>query len=160
MNNTIIAISLFVLSFSVKAQIPDIQLKSATENKWINLSDLQGEKLTVVDFWATWCKPCVAALPKLNALSKEFETSAVQFIGINVDGPRNRSKVLPFIKTQNLSYPILLDPDSKLMNELNAHSLPTLIIFNNKGKIVYTHEGFSNGEEIEIRDKIKELLKK
>lgn len=130
------------------------------DNNWINLEQLQGEKLTVIDFWATWCKPCVNALPKINALHREFQSQGVNFIGVNVDGPRNQAKVKPFSNSLNLSYSIILDPDQEILSELDASVLPTLIILNQNGKEVYRHEGFNTGDEKQISEKIKSLLSK
>lgn len=77
--------------------ISDFKLKNI-ENSWIILSEVESEKLTVIDFWATWCKLCTKAIPKLNLLSCKFKNEGVSFIGINVDSPRNSAKIKPFVK--------------------------------------------------------------
>ncbi len=145
------------LSFFVKAQLPNLELKNL-DQEWVSLDELKGEKLTVIDFWATWCKPCVSAIPKLNLLQKEFEPQGVEFIGINTDGPRNQSKVKPFARALNIGYPILFDPDQEAVDELNIAVLPTLLIYNSKGKMVFRHEGFSPGDEVIFKEKLTEIL--
>lgn len=144
---------------TIHAQIPDFELQSANDNSYYNLKDLKGENLTVIDFWATWCKPCISALPKLNKLSEEFKDKGVNFIGISTDGPRNQSKVRPFIISHGILYPVLRDPNSKLMDDVNATVLPTLLIYDKNEKLVYFHEGFSPGTELEIKAEIEKLLK-
>lgn len=151
---TLLFISIITLT---QAQSLNYDVKDIN-NQWINLEKLSGEKLTVIDFWATWCKPCVNALPKINQLSKDFENKGVNFIGVNVDGPRNQAKVKPFSQSMNLSYPVILDPDKEILSELNASVLPTLIILDSKNKEVYRHEGFSSGDEKMIKEKLEALL--
>ena len=150
---------LIVFTTFANAQIPDIEARDLNQ-KLVSLSQLQGEKVTVIDFWATWCKPCVSAIPKLNLIYEKFEGNGVQFIGINVDGPRNQSKVKPFSKSMGINYPVLLDPDHDLVDDFNVNAFPTLLIFNNRGQKVFTHEGFSPGDEQIIQQKIEELLAK
>ena len=142
---------------SFQGRIYDFRLKDV-DQKLVNLSDIQGEKLTVIDFWATWCQPCIRSLPKLVEMSKEFESKGVQFIGISVDSPRNLSKVKPFSRSIGISYPVLLDPSGELMGELNVMSVPTLLIIDEGLNIVYIHEGFSAGDETGIREEIEKHL--
>ena len=98
------------------------------------------------------------ALPKLNALSEHYKNRGVTFIGVSVDGPRNQAKVKPFTESLGMGYPIVFDPDQELFSEMNASVLPTLIVFNNKGKEVYRHEGFQPGDEKLLEQEINALL--
>ena len=152
---------LFVLTITqVNCQnIRNFKLED-THNKTLAYNDLKGEKLTVIDFWATWCKPCLKAIPSLIKIQEEFKSLGVNFIGISCDGPRSVSKVAPLTNTFNINYPILLDFNNDVMRDYNISNLPTLIIVNQENKIVYFHEGFNAGDEIEIKLKINELLGK
>lgn len=143
-------------SLSGYAQLPDLGVKTLNQD-WTSLEELKGEKLTVVDFWASWCKPCVSAIPKLNELYSEFKDQGVQFIGVNVDGPRNQAKVKPLVSSLNVGYPVVFDPDQELSSMMNVSALPTLIIFNAKGKEVFVHEGFAPGDEKLLREKLQKL---
>lgn len=128
------------------------------DNKWQEYENIKGSQLTVIDFWATWCQPCVRSIPLLNEIAEEFETQGVSFIGISIDGPRNQSKVKPFIQSMGVTYPIIRDVDSELMAELGVSAVPTLLIYDSKGELVYFHEGFKPGDEQTIRDHISEQL--
>jgi len=79
-------------------------------------------------------------------------------VGVNCDGPRSVAKVSPMTKSLKIQYPVLLDINSELMNELNLANFPTLIAVNPEGKVVYVHEGFALGDEVEIREAIDVLL--
>lgn len=154
----LLLIWVFIASFGM-AQLPDIDVKDLDQN-WVMLSDLQGDDYTVIDFWATWCKPCVSAIPKLNSIYQEFSGKGVEFIGVNVDGPRNQAKVKPFTKSLGVLYPIILDPNQELVDRYNVSAFPTLIVLNKKGEEVYVHEGFNAGDEIIIEAELEKLLKR
>lgn len=128
------------------------------DNQWVNLETLTGNHYTVIDFWATWCKPCVNALPKINELAEKYKVSGVNVIGVNVDGPRNQAKIKPFTRSLNIGYAVILDPDQEMMTDLNISVLPTLIILNSNNIEVYRHEGFQQGDEHILDQKLQELL--
>lgn len=129
-------------------------------NQTVSYVELKGNKLTVMDFWATWCKPCVKSIPKFIEMNDEFESEGVQFLGISIDGPRNLSKVKPFAKSLGINYPILLDMDNNVMTRFRVQAVPTLLIINSDDKIVLFHEGYKPGEEKLIRKEILKLLEK
>ena len=140
-----------------QGRVYDFSLKDVNR-KTVYLSDIKGENLTVIDFWATWCQPCIRSLPKLVEMSSDLELRGVQFVGISVDSPRNTAKVKPFASSMGITYPVLLDPSGELMGELNVMAVPTLIIVDRDLNIVYTHEGFNAGDELEIREEIEKYL--
>jgi len=148
----------FFAFFTAKAQMNMNTNLTDVDGGTVSLNDVKGEKLTVLDFWATWCKPCMKFIPKLVELHAEFKDKGVQFIGIDEDSPRNISKVKPLAHSIGITYPVLLDTDQALMTDLLVGSLPTLIIFDNTGKVLFTHEGYSHGDEDKIREEIEKLL--
>jgi thiol-disulfide isomerase/thioredoxin len=128
-----------------------------TQNTSQTYEKLKGEKLTVIDFWATWCKPCVKAIPELNTIYDQYKDKGVSFIGINCDGPRSVAKVGPMSQSLQIKYPVLLDIDVTVKTQLNLSAFPTLIIVDSKGKIVWIHEGFTSGDEKEIIAQIEKF---
>lgn len=155
-----LTIILLGLTTVLNAQsILDRELQS-TNQQSTSLQTIAGEKFTVIDFWATWCKPCVKAMPKLQKLYSQFQDQGVNFVGVSVDSPRNLSKVAPLAKSLGVKYPILLDPNSAFMNRVNVTALPTLIIVNSKGEEVYRHQGFQRGDDKQIEEAIVDLLAK
>jgi thiol-disulfide isomerase/thioredoxin len=134
--------------------IKNFNLKD-TQNTNHSFEELKGEKLTVIDFWATWCKPCLKAIPELNTIYDQFKDKGVSIISINCDGPRSVAKVGPMSKSLKINYPVLLDIDSTVKTQLNLAAFPTLILVDSKGKIVWIHEGFVSGDEKEITAQIE-----
>ncbi|MFB6317148.1 TlpA disulfide reductase family protein [Saccharicrinis sp. FJH54] len=153
----LIPLIFILITYRLSAQNMDLELKSV-DNRWVNLEDLQGEQLTIIDFWATWCKPCLNAMPKINSIYEMYKDKGVNVIGINVDSPRNHSKVKPLLSSLKITYPVLYDMDEDVKNELNVSVLPTLCILDSEGKLVYTHEGFTPGDEEKIKEEIEKRL--
>jgi thiol-disulfide isomerase/thioredoxin len=155
-----IIIVIFVLSVftDLNAQaVSNFHLKDV-ENAYHSFSELKGNNLTLIDFWASWCRPCNIAIPELNKIYKLYKAKGVQIIGINCDGPRSVSKVAPLVKSLQITYPILMDINSEVMHNLNLNAFPTLIMVNEKDKIIWYHEGFVSGDtEIIIAEIEKNL---
>ena len=154
----LLLLTLFLGGFESEInEVPNFRLKNL-ENRTVSYNQIKGKNLTVIDFWATWGKPCVKSIPEFVKMDEEFEDSDVQFIGISIDGPRNKAKVKPFIRSLGVEYPVLRDSDSSVMARLRVTAVPTLLIVNADNEILYFHEGYKSGEEVEIKNKILELL--
>jgi thiol-disulfide isomerase/thioredoxin len=143
-----------VIAFCLFSQLQAQTLKNFSlkdlQNATKSFEDLKGEKLTVIDFWATWCKPCLKSIPELNIIYNQYKDKGVSFISINGDGPRSVAKVGPMSKSLQIEYPVLYDMDSAVKTQLNLSAFPTLILVNSVGKILWIHEGFVSGDEKEI----------
>lgn len=155
---TLLVLALMVWKVNAQGSAYDFTLKD-TDNRSVSLSEISGKYLTVIDFWATWCQPCIRSLPKLEELSETYKEHGVGFIGISVDGPRNLSKVKPFARSMGIAYPVLLDPNGELMGELNVTAVPTLLILDSHYRILNMHEGFSAGDEVTIQEEIERYLR-
>lgn len=150
---------IFILAIFINAsaQEPVFELKDV-DNQWVQYSDVKGEKLTLLDFWATWCQPCLRSIPELNRLYTEFSPQGVSFVGISIDGPRNQSKLKPFVNSLGVEYFILRDVNSEFMSDMNISSVPTLLLLDEKGAVVFLHEGFRPGDEELLREEIQKHL--
>ncbi|RMH60244.1 MAG: TlpA family protein disulfide reductase [Calditrichaeota bacterium] len=137
--------------------IPDFRLQDLDRREQ-SFNNLKGERFTVIDFWATWCKPCLRAIPALNALQNDFAARGIRVIGINTDSPRNSAKVKPFVRINKIAYTVLRDPNGVVTGKLNVKAFPTLFIINARNEIVYTHIGFKSGDERLLREKLTSFL--
>lgn len=144
-------------SVQAQTEVHNFRLKNLN-NRTVSYKQLKGDSLTVIDFWATWCKPCVKSIPKLVDMYDQLKDQGVQFIGISVDGPRNQSKIKPFSKSLGIDYPVLLDQENNVMSRLRVNVVPTLLIINRKDKIVHYSEGYTAGEEKIIKQTILKYL--
>jgi tetratricopeptide (TPR) repeat protein len=121
--------------------------------KTVHISDFKG-KTVLLDFWATWCAPCVVEIPKLEALHRKYKDKGLAVIGMNIES--DHDKVKEFVKDK-MSYLVLLDAEGK-SKEYGVQGFPTKIYIDAEGKIRYRDLGFRPGQEIEIEEKIKKLL--
>jgi thiol-disulfide isomerase/thioredoxin len=160
LKNNLLIVVVFISAgvSSLAAQEPDFRLRDL-DNQWIEYSDIKGSRLTVIDFWSTWCQPCVRSIPLLNELSEELKKEGVNFVGISVDGTRNQSKIKPFVQSMGISYPVVRDVNNDLMSDLGISAIPTLLVYDSEGNRIYLHEGFRPGDETIIREEILAHLK-
>jgi peroxiredoxin len=110
----------------------------------IQLSSLRGQ-VVVLDFWASWCQPCVAQAGILSALAPRLQDD-VMLVGINTDDTPERAR--QFAKTHELPYPSVLD-GGEAAHAFGARSLPTLIIIDREGRISSTAVGVMSESELE-----------
>ena len=112
----------------------------------VSLSDFRG-KIVVIDFWATWCVPCLYQIPVLN----EFWTSRrdggeIVVIGVAVD-VEGAEVVAPWIAEQGVEYQILIG-DEGMSREFGVMGFPTIAIINAKGEIAALHAGIIDGDDL------------
>ena len=138
--------------FSYK-QAPEFTLLDINGNK-VNLSDFKG-KVVILDFWATWCPPCIAEIPHFIELYDEYKNRGLEVIGISVDWNGQRV-VPPFAKESGINYILLLGDDEVADLYGGIISIPTTFILDREGGIRKRYMGYRDKEVFE-RD-IKELL--
>ena len=119
--------------------LPDLEIQSA-DDKPIKLSDLRG-KVLLLNFWATWCAPCVKEMPSLDRLLAALPRDKYLVVPLSIDGP-SRPKVAPFYKDQKLAnLGIYFDKGRKTMQGLDVTLLPTSILVDAKGRELGRIEG-------------------
>jgi tetratricopeptide (TPR) repeat protein len=119
----------------------------------VRLSDFRG-KTVLLDFWATWCGPCVAEIPSLEALHRKYKGNGLVVIGMNTEN--DHAMVRDYTKGK-ISYLVLLDAGEK-SKEYGVQGIPTKIYIDAEGKIRYREVGFNPGKAGEADDRIKKLL--
>lgn len=125
--------------------------------KIVSLEDLKG-KVVLINFWATWCPPCRAEMPSLNNLYKEFSNNKA-IIFITVDADANYTKAKKFLDKKNYELPLYVVA-SDIPQQLFSGSLPTTIILDKQGKLVFRHEGAANYADAGFNDFLKGLTEK
>lgn len=112
---------------------PDFTLK-ALNGEEISLSQQKG-KYVLINFWATWCGPCKMEMPSLETLHQRFKSKNFSLLAISND-MFGAKIVEPFVKANNLSFPILLDQQLQASNKFGVVSLPTTFMIDPKGNII------------------------
>jgi thiol-disulfide isomerase/thioredoxin len=121
----------------------------------LSLSQYRG-KVVYVDFWASWCAPCLKAVPALEKLRKEFPASDFQVVAINVDQDPERARL--FLADHPVGYPSASDPSGSLPEIFGLETMPTSYLIDRKGVVRYVHRGFRTGDDAQIRERIRALL--
>ena len=112
---------------------PDFTLEDMQGNK-VSLSDFKG-KIVVVNFWATWCPPCIEEMPSMEKLHQKFKGEDFVLLAVNVEED-SRSIVERFLKKNPFTFPVLLDQDAVVQQLFGAYRFPETIIINRQGEIV------------------------
>lgn len=123
-----------------------------------SLEEARKKGPVVFDFWATWCKPCIKGLPKIQALAQVYAERGIQVLTINIDGPRNLPKVRPFMQRHKLELPVLLDPTNEVLKQFHMAGVPATLVIASDGQVVYKHQGYRPGDEKKLQAKLDELL--
>jgi len=145
-------------SIQAPARVQSFSLRNL-DGDLVKLDDYLGKGPIILDFWATWCKPCVKSLPKLQKLYEAYKDKGLIVLGINEDGPRSLSKVEPFANSLGLTFPILLDENREVVRKYQVSGFPTMIIIDRNKKIVNTIIGYRPGDEKKLKVQIEALLK-
>ena len=120
------------------------------QGKDVALKDYAG-KMVLVDFWATWCKPCVDMMPNLQKVYDAYTEKGLEVLGVSIDEPKNRiEKVEKFVKKVGVSYPILVDAKRvPAWHQFKVKAIPALFLIDGDGQVVAQWTGKMDHKEIE-----------
>jgi cytochrome c biogenesis protein CcmG, thiol:disulfide interchange protein DsbE len=118
---------------------PDFEL-TASDGRVVRLKDLRG-KVVLLNFWATWCPPCKAEMPDLNALHRKYGAER-DFVVLGVNDMESAADVAAFAQQEGITFPLLPDPDGRVIKDLfDVRYLPTSMIIDRDGNIRDTWRG-------------------
>jgi peroxiredoxin len=123
----------------------------------ITLKDQLGKNVIMLDFWATWCGPCVMAMPKVEAVAKKFADKGLVFYAVN--SGEDAETIKEFLKNSNLDVPVALDLDGNITGQLyQAEGIPQTVLIGKDGKVQVVHVGYSESLADELTTEIEALL--
>jgi thiol-disulfide isomerase/thioredoxin len=123
--------------------------------KTISLEDYRG-KVVLIDFWASWCPPCLESLPAYERIRQELGPEVFEVIAINVD--ENTEDGVQFLEARPVSYPVLADPDGDIGKPYNVRSLPRAFLIDREGGTVKIYKRFRKVDEARLKKEIEALL--
>jgi peroxiredoxin len=128
------------------------------QGRTVRLSDHRG-KVVLLNFWATWCVPCKGEMPHLQRIYEAHKGDGFVVLGISMDGPESIANVAPEVRRYGLTYPILLDEETRVVGVYNPkRAAPFNVLISREGSIEATSEGYSPGDEITLEENIRKLL--
>jgi peroxiredoxin len=135
---------------------PDFALAN-WDGQTVRLGDLRG-KAVCVEFWASWCATCAAALPALDAIARRYRGAVVEFLAVNVD--RDFGKASSFLESHLPSPTLTLvrDPSAELLSRFGAPAMPALYLIDASGVVRMVASGYTEKSIGELERMLRELL--
>ena len=130
----------------------------ALDGRSTALADLTRDRLIVLNFWATWCTPCTAEMPMLEALWKRYRDRGLSVVGISVDRGAPRTLIDPYVRGLKLTFPILLDADLKTAGAWRVTALPATFVIRPGGEVAGFAIGARDWNSAEMRSLLEPML--
>jgi peroxiredoxin len=125
---------------------PDFELPTL-DGKSLRLSDHLGKDVVLIDFWATFCDPCLTAMPHLDELYRTHKAQGFVVLGISIDGPDSLGLVKTEVAKLGVTFPILLDSETRVVALYNPKtSAPYSVLIGRDGRIITKKEGYTTGD--------------
>lgn len=139
---------------------PDFRLKDVMTGKAVALSDFSGNKVVMLEFWATWCDICKREMPNLVKLHNDWKGRGFELLSIVLPSG-NVDEIRKLVREKRITYPVLLDSDLKVATKLYglAGPIPLKVVIDHKGVIRYTHVGDYPPGEDELPFVLEDLTK-
>ena len=117
----------------------------------------QRDKIVLLNLWATWCGPCRFEIPELQSIHDRYAPQGFAVIGVSVD-ESGAEAVRQFANQYKMTYPVVLDPQGRMATILQTTVLPTTVLLNRKGEIVWKRYGAIPAGDAELKAAIEETL--
>ena len=139
----------------LSAGAPDFTLRSVGGAN-LRLAEQRGQ-VVMVNFWATWCTPCLQEMPHLSRLYERYRASGFVLLGVNIDDDPRLAVALA--TRMGLKFPVLLDTDKAVTRRYALDSMPGTVLIDRDGKVRHVHKGYREGVEATYDAQIRALVK-
>jgi len=129
----------------VSGAAPEFRL-AALDGRQIGPQDYEG-KVLLLDFWATWCKPCHLQAEILADLYPQFRAQGVEFLAVSLG--EDEEAVRDFVTRRPFPYPVLIDPQDELAGRLGIVAFPALMVIDRQARVAFFQQGLVDGETLE-----------
>lgn len=146
----VIVCALLINTLSAQDVLPNVQIKNLRGQDIPTAHLRDSSSLTVISFWATWCKPCRQELEAISDDWDAFKKTGAKLIAISIDDSRSTGSVQSIANASGWEFNIYLDDNQNLKRALNISAIPYAIVIDQDGKIIRRIQGYNPGEEVEL----------
>ncbi len=144
---------------AIQAGKPPLFELKTLDGDTTRLEDALGKSVIILDFWATWCKPCLKELPHINKLYEEYKDKGLTAYAISIDDAASKSLVKTTAKKYQFTIPVLLDPENIVVREyIPNRNVPYLVVIGKNGEIIREFSGYKPGDEKLVEEIVIEQL--
>jgi len=149
----------------LSSPMPELTVAS-NQGTPVRFAELRGQVI-LLNFWATWCRPCIEEMPLLEELHTQYRDADFTVLGVNIEDTTDSDKlrqVNSFVNSKNITFPILYDHQKAVFNAIQEQiiikqmGLPTTLFIDSNGDVRYLHEGYRPGDEHYYRQIIERLI--
>jgi cytochrome c biogenesis protein CcmG, thiol:disulfide interchange protein DsbE len=155
-----VAMCLAHVASSQTKTLPNAHVKGM-DGKDFNIQDLaKSGKITVVSFWAIWCSPCRKELDAVNDYYEDWKKQYdLEVVAVSIDDARTVANVKGVVEKHGWPFQIVLDTQREFMQAMNVNNPPYTMLLDKSGNVVFEHLGYTPGDELELEEQIKKLVK-
>ena len=153
-------ISLLFISFQILLSqdiSPNFSLKKIN-GRIVKIGEYLENGPVLINFWATWCAPCKKEMVFLEKFENEYKKEGFSVLSISIDSQKSLAQVRSYIRINNYSFDVFLDPNMQVFKKMNGNLMPTNILLDKKGNIIWRHYGYLPGEEKNMNLQIRSAL--
>jgi peroxiredoxin len=137
---------------------PDFTLQTL-DGKSVALSDYLGKSVVLIDFWATYCDPCLVAMPELDRMYAKYGPRGFVVLGVSIDGPDSVAQVRSQVQKLGVRFPILLDQETRVVGLYNPKtSAPYSVLIGRDGRVLAKKEGYVTGDSTSVEQDVLRAL--
>ena len=135
------------ISFLISQNVsPNLKL-TKLNGRTITLSEYLKKGPVLINFWATWCSPCKKEMVYLDKFERKYKDEGLSILSISVDSQKSLSHVRSYIRANDYIYDVFLDPNRQVFKKLNGNLMPTNVLIDTEGKVLWRHYGYIPGDE-------------
>lgn len=142
------------ITASSARETPNVSVHTG-DGTTVRLADYKG-KVVLIDFWASWCPPCKASFPALDAIYREFQGKGLQVLAVNVDERQHDAET--FLAAHPHRLTVLFDPKGVAPEAFGVKGMPSSFLIDRAGTIRFTHMGYTGNVDASYRQEISQLL--
>jgi cytochrome c biogenesis protein CcmG/thiol:disulfide interchange protein DsbE len=151
------SVFLLVLTAAASGGMEGLELQAMNGGS-VSVDSLLDEGPLVLDFWATWCRPCRVEMPKIQKIYEELAGEKVHFAAVSLDTRQSKNRVEAYIRQNAVSIPVYRDPEGRLARKFKVTAIPTTILIDQRGEVAYQTRGYRPGDEILLKKEIQALI--